>query len=829
MKTRQFLEILLQDVRYAGRMLRRSPGFAATAISALALGIGANTAIFTVVNTVLLQPLAYPEPDRLVQLELSSPQGNGNITSIPKFIIWREQTQVFQDVAAYDLGGPGVNLTGGDRPEQLKGVHVSAEFFRLFGARVVAGRTFSAEEDRPGGSPLAVIAGGLWRRRFGSDLNLVGKSIDLGGEPFTVIGILDPTFTSDPPADIYLPLKADPNSTDQAHYLRAAARLKPGVTLEKAKAAMKVAAEQFNRKFAAAAGAQLGPQGSFTAEPLRDTIVGDVRKALLVLLGAVSLVLLIACANVANLLLARATIRRREIAIRAAIGAGRGRLIRQLLTESVLLSLAGGLLGLGLGYFGVRGLLSINPGNIPRIGEQGSGITLDWRVLVFTLGVSVFTGVLFGLIPAFNASRTDLNATLKESGLRAGSGLRQNKARSILVVTEMALALVLLVGAALLIRTFGALRSVDPGFDARNVLTMQMSLTGTRFNKAAGVNQLVREVQRHVESLPGVTALASTCCLPLEGGFGLPLTIEGRPLTDGPFHGGASWHPVSPRYFQVFKIPLVRGRMFTERDDGGAVPVVLINEGLAKQFWPNSDAVGQRITIGKGIGPEFAEAPREIVGIVGDVRGQGLNNNPDPIMYVPVAQVTDGVTALNNGIIPITWTIRTNVEPYSVSKEIQEALRTASGGLPVAHIRSMEQVRGESTSRTDFNVTLLVIFASLALLLAAIGIYGLMAYSVQQRTQEIGIRMALGASAQDVRKMVVRQGMALALAGVIIGVAAALGVTRLMASLLYGVTPKDPIAMTSVALLLVGVALAATYLPARRASQMDPVESLRYE
>jgi predicted permease len=829
MKTRQFLEILLQDVRYAGRMLRRSPGFAATAISALALGIGANTAIFTVVNTVLLQPLAYPEPDRLVQLELSSPQGNGNITSIPKFIIWREQTQVFQDVAAYDLGGPGVNLTGGDRPEQLKGVHVSAEFFRLFGARVVAGRTFSAEEDRPGGPPLAVIAGGLWRRRFGSDLNLVGKSIDLGGEPFTVIGILEPTFTSDPPADIYLPLKADPNSTDQAHYLRAAARLKPGVTLEKAKAAMKVAAEQFNRKFAAAAGAQLGPRGSFTAEPLRDTIVGDVRKALLVLLGAVSLVLLIACANVANLLLARATIRRREIAIRAAIGAGRGRLIRQLLTESVLLSLAGGLLGLGLGYFGVRGLLSINPGNIPRIGEQGSGITLDWRVLVFTLGVSVFTGVLFGLIPAFNASRTDLNATLKESGLRAGSGMRQNKARSILVVTEMALALVLLVGAALLIRTFGALRSVDPGFDARNVLTMQMSLTGTRFNKAAGVNQLVREVQRHVESLPGVTALASTCCLPLEGGFGLPLTIEGRPLTDGPFHGGASWHPVSPRYFQVFKIPLVRGRMFTDRDDGGAVPVVLINEGLAKQFWPNSDAVGQRITIGKGIGPEFVEAPREIVGIVGDVRGQGLNNNPDPIMYVPVAQVTDGVTALNNGIIPITWTIRMNVEPYSVSKEIQEALRTGSGGLPVAHIRSMEQVRGESTSRTDFNMTLLVIFASLALLLAAIGIYGLMAYSVQQRTQEIGIRMALGASAQDVRKMVVRQGMALALAGVIIGVAAALGVTRLMASLLYGVTPKDPIAMTSVALLLVGVALAATYLPARRASQMDPVESLRYE
>jgi putative ABC transport system permease protein len=825
MKIPRFLEVLLQDVRYAGRMLRRSPGFAATAVAALALGIGANTAIFTVVNTVLLQPLAYPEPDRLVQLELSSAQGNGNITSIPKFMVWREQTQVFQDVAAYDLGGPGVNLTGGDRPEQLKGVHVSAAFFPLFGARVVVGRTFSAEEDRPGGPPVAVIAGGLWRRRFGSDPNLVGKSVDLGGEPFTVTGILDPAFTSDPPADVYLPLKADPNSTDQAHYLRAAARLKPGVMLEQAKAAMTLAAEQYKRKFPAA----LGPQDSFTAEPLRDTVVGDVRKALLVLLGAVSFVLLIACANVANLLLARATIRRREIAIRSAIGAGRGRLIRQLLTESILLSLAGGLLGLGLGYFGVRGLLSINPGNIPRIGDQGSGIVMDWRVFAFTLGVSLFTGVLFGLIPAFNASRTDLNITLKESGLRAGSGLRQNKARSILVVIEMALALVLLVAAALLIRTFGVLRSVDPGFDAHNVLTMQMSITGARFNKAAGVNQLVREAQRRVERLPGVTALASTCCLPLEGGFGLPLTIEGRPLTDGPAHGGASWRTVSPRYFEVFKIPLVRGRVFTDRDDGSGAPVVLINEGLAKQFWPNSDPVGQRITIGKGVGGEFDEPPREIIGIVGDVRDQGLDNKPDPIMYVPVAQVTDGVTALNNGIIPITWTIRTSVEPYSVSKEIQRELRTASGGLPVAHIRSMEQVRGESTSRTDFNMTLLVIFAGLALLLAAIGIYGLMAYSVQQRTQEIGIRMALGASARDVRTMVVRQGMVLALAGVFIGVAAALGLTRLMASLLYGVTPRDPVAMASVALLLTGVALVATYLPARRASQVGPVVSLRYE
>jgi len=821
----QFFENLLQDIRYAIRMLRRSPGFTATAIAALALGIGANTAIFTVVNTVLLQPLAYPQPDRLVQLELSSAEGNGNVTSIPKYTIWREQTQVFQDVAAYDQGGPGVNLTGGDRPEQLKGVHVSASFFPLFGARMAAGRAFSADEDHPGGARLVVISNGLWRRRFAADPNIVGRNIELGGEPYLVRGVLPATFTSDPPADIYIPLQADPNSTDQAHYLRSAARMKPGVTLAQAQAAMKLAAEQYKRKFPGT----MGPQDSFTAELLRDTVIGDVRKSLLILLGAVGMVLLIACANVANLLLVRATMRKREIAIRAAMGAGRGRIVRQLLTESVLLSLGGGVVGLILGYFGVHALLTINPGNIPRIGEQGASITLDWRVLVFTLLVSLGTGILFGLIPAFSASHADLSLTLKESGSRSGSGLSQNRARATLIVTEVALALVLLVGAALLIRTFAALRGVNPGFSTDKILTMEMSLSGKRFETSAAMSQLVRDSQRRVEALPGVVAFASTCCLPLGGGFGLPFIIEGRPLTDGPSHGGAGYRPLSPRYFDVFKIPLLRGRMFTDHDDGGAEPVVLINEGMAKKYWQDANPVGQRITIGKGVGPEFEEPAREIVGIVGDVRNGGLDSDPEPIMYIPVAQMPNGVTALNNRIIPITWIVRTKVEPFSLSTEIQEQLRTASGGLPVSHIRSMDQVRSESTQRTDFNMTLLVIFAGVALLLAAIGIYGLMAYSVQLRTQEIGIRMALGAGPQDVRSMVVKQGMRLALIGVFLGVAAALALTRLMASLLYGVKPWDPAAIVSVAVLLSAVALLATYFPARRASLVDPMIALRYE
>jgi len=821
------METLLQNLRYAFRTLRNSPGFAAVAILTLALGIGANTAIFSVVNAVLLQPLSYPHPDRLVELELTSPQGNGDVTSIPKFNVWREQTDVFDSVAAYDFSGPGINLTGGDRPELIKGIHVSAEYFRVFGAPVALGRTFTPEEDRPGGPAVVVISNGLWRNRFGGDPGILNRTIDLGQEPYVIIGVLGPTYTGDPKSDIWLPLKPDPNSVDQGHYLRSTARLKPGVTLAQAQTAMKHAAEEFNRKFPGSP--VMGPGASFTAIPLRDSVIGDVRFGLLLLFGAVGFVLLIACANVANLLMARATIRRREIAIRSALGAGRARLMWQLLTESLLLSFAGGVLGLGLGYVGVRTLLAINPGDIPRVGEQGGAVALDWRVLVFTLLASILTGILFGLLPALSTSRSDISNTLRESGARSGTGIRHNKARAVLVITEMALALVLLVGAALLIRTFGALRGVNPGFDARNVLIMEMSLNGGRFEKAAGVDQLEREGRRRIESLPGVTAASLTCCVPLEGGFGLPFIIEGRPLTNGPYHGEATWLTMSPHYFDVFRIPLISGRVFTDQDNGAAERVVVINQALAKEYWPKGDALGARISVGKGVGPEFDEPPRQIIGIVADVREGALSRPPDQIMYVPFAQVNDGIIALNNRIIPVTWVVRTKLQPFSLSADVQRELREASGGLPVAHIRSMQQVIGESTARNDFYMTLLTIFAGVALLLAAIGVYGLMAYSVQQRTQEIGVRMALGASPQLVRRMVVVQGMQLALLGVVIGVASALGLTRLMSSLLYGVKPWDPITIVLVAVLLSGVTLLATYLPARRASRVDPMVALRYE
>ena len=823
-----WLETLWQDVRFGARMLRKNPGFTAVAVLTLALGIGANTAIFSVVNAVLLQPLPYPQPDRIVALERHFPSGDsGPSVSIPKFMVWREQTQVFQAVAAYDIAGPGINLTGGDLPEQVKGIHASADYFAVFGAPLAAGRTYTPDEDRPGGPHVVVISNGLWRGRFGGDPAIIGKTIDLTGDSYQIIGVLASTFKTEPALDVWLPLQADPNSTDQGHYLDCTARMRPGVTLAQAQSAMKVAAEEFRRKFP---GPLMDPKESATAVPLVDVATSDVRPALLILLGAVGFVLLIACANVANLLLARATLRKREIAIRAALGAGRRRIVWQLLTESVLLSLVGGVLGLALGYAGVRALLALNPVDIPRIGDHGSAVALDWRVLAFTLLAALCTGVLFGLIPAFSGSRADLISTLKENSSRAASGFRQNKARSILVVTEMALALILLVGAALLIRTFETMRSEAPGFDAHNVLTMQMSLSGTRFEKTAGVAQAVREVERRVDALPGVDSVASTCCLPVSGlGVDLPFTIEGQTPASGSYTGDEQWRNISSQYFQVFRIPLLQGRTFTDSDDAASDHVLVISASMAKKYWPRGDAVGARIIIGHGLGPEFEEPPRQIVGIVGDDRDQGLDNDLVPMMYVPEAQITDGINALATRVLPLNWVIRTKAAPFSMSEDIQRELRVATGGLPVAHIRTMEQVIGESIAIRDFGTMLLTLFAGVALLLAAIGIYGLMAYSVQQRTQEIGIRMALGASPASVRNMVVSQGMLLAVIGVVIGVGAALGLTRFMAGLIYGVKTWDPAVFVSVAVLLGGVSWFATYIPARRASRVDPMVSLRYE
>jgi len=817
------MESFTSDLKYALRLLRMSPGFSLTAVGALALGIGANTAIFSVINTVLLKPLPFPEPDRLVALMNSSPQGSGPAASVPKFNTWRKRTNSLKYISAYDTGGPGLNVSGGDRPEQLRGIHVSYEFFELFGARTMLGRSFTADEDRPRGGNVVVLSHGLWQRRFGSDPAVTGKGITLGGELYRIVGVLAP-FDFDPPADLYLPFQADPNSTNQGHYFRVAARLKPGISLGQAKADLNLAGQEFKRTYPNA----LGPNMTFSVEPMQQLEVRNVRAALYVLLGAVAFVLLIACANVANLLLARATGRSREIAIRAALGAARARIVRQLLTESVLLSLLGGLLGLVIGIAGVRALLAINPGNIPRIGENGSGVTLDWVVLCFTLLLALLTGIIFGLVPALHSSRADLSSVLKESGSRSGSSVRKNLVRSLLVVSEVALAMVLLVGAGLLIRTFAALHHVAPGFDPHNVLTMDTSLTGSHYDQTAAIDQTSRQILDRLHAIPGVESAAASSYLPLQGGLGLGFRIEGRPLTDRPEHGGAAWNYVTWQFFDVFKIPVLRGRAFTERDTASAPPVVIINEAFANQYWKNENPLGHHLIIGAGMGPDFAQPPREIVGVVADARDGGLNSDPFPATFIPLAQVGDAYTKLNNTFMPLNWLVRTKVEPFSLSAPIQRAFQEAAG-LPVSHTRTMDQIVIRSTARDQFNTTLLGIFAFVAILLASIGLYGLMAYSVEQRTLEFGIRLALGANSHLLRNMVVRQAMILAVIGIAIGVGAAYGLTRLMASMLFEVKPTDPAVFTSVAALLAAVAFIASYLPARRALRVDPADALRYE
>jgi putative ABC transport system permease protein len=821
-----WIEALWRDLRFAARSLAKTPGFTVIAILVIAVGIGVNSAVFSVINTVLLKPLSYPEPQSLVQLMNKSPQGSFPGANIPKFNIWRQQKSIFQQVAAYDFGGSGMNLTGGDNPQQVQGIHVSADYFAMFGAPVIAGRTFTAAEDSPNGGHVVVLSYSLWKSRFGGNPRIVGSTIQLEGQPYLVVGVIGPGFVIDPPGDLWLPFQFDLNSADMAHYFTVTARLKPGVTLQQANAQLQLAADQFRHTYG---NAVVGPQDGFSVASLEASMVGDTRAPLLILLGAVGLVLLIACANVANLQLAKATGRRRELATRAALGAGRGQIIRQLLTESLLLSLVGGALGLGLGFAGVRALLRINPAGLPRLGEDGAAVTLDLNVLLFTLAVSVATGVVFGLVPAISASRPNLAAVLNESSSRSGMGFRSGKVRSVLVVSEMALALVLVIGAALLIRTYLKLEEVDPGFETRHVVTMAMSISGDRFQKTASVAQLVRDATDRVRAIPGVVDVSAGCCLPIRGGFGVPFNIVGRANGDAPSTGGGGFYDVSPGYFNTFKIPLLRGRVFNEHDDSSAPGVVVINETMAKRYWPKGDPLKDRLVTGVNMGPAFVEPPRQIIGIVGDTHEFGPGRDVPAGMYFPLKQVPDAMTALNSRVAPLWWAVRTDADPHGLVKSIAAVLRDASGGLPVAHIQTMDESLSRNTSRQRFNMLLLTIFGASGLLMAAIGVYGVMAYSVQQRTQEMGVRMALGAQASSIRNLVIRQGMVLALMGVAIGTGSAFWLTRFLASFLFGVKAWDPVAFIGTPLLLCAVALVAIWVPARRATRVDPMTALRFE
>ena len=824
------METLLADVRHSFRVLIKSPGFAIVAVLALALGIGANTAIFSVIDRVLLAPLPFLHSERIMRVQRKFPTGTGSSVSIPKFMAWRK-VQTFQSMAAYDFGSVSLNLGTGDRPNPVNGMHVTADFFNVFGVAPIIGRTFSPEEDLPHAGKFAVLTFNLWKNRLGGDRDIVDKTITLSGERYVVLGVLPEDYQPDPPTDLYLPEQFDPNSTNQGHIYYVAGRLRPGASIASAQAELAVITDQFR----AAHSDIMDKSESVDVVPLRVAIGGEVRFALLILAGAVAFVLLIACGNVAGLLLARAVGRQREIAIRTAVGASRGRIIRQLLTESMLLGLAGGVAGLILGGIGVHMLLALSPGNIPRINAPehsvGGLMLLDWRILVFLFGISLATGLLFGLFPALRVSRFDVNAALRESSGRSGTGFKHNRVRGLLVISEIALAVVLLTGAALMIRTFAGLHSVKPGIDPSNVLTLRTSISGNRYGSTTQVENMVRQATDRIQALPGVHVAGCAVSLPMDQvGIDLPFSIEGRiPKIGEKWEGDEYWRFVSPGYFEALRIPLLRGRYFTRTDTGEAGHVVIVNEAFARKYWQDQDPIGQRMVIGKGLGADFDEPARQVVGIVGSVTESGLAGGMVPVMYVPQSQITDGLTRLGASLLPLSWVIRTSGDPLSMASAIRHEFESLDAQLAPSHVVNMDQVIAEANARQNFNTLLLTVFASIALLLAAVGIYGLMSYAVEQRMQEIGIRMALGADRGKIMRLVLGQGMRLALVGTALGIAGAYGLTRLLAKFLFGVKPSDPLAFSIVAATLIVVTLLAGLVPTRRAMRVDPIVALRQE
>jgi putative ABC transport system permease protein len=828
MRRINYIENFLQDVRYGLRQLRRSPGFAAVAVITLALGIGANTAIFSVVNAVLLRPLPFPEPDRIVQLIKQYKNGTGSSISVPLFNYWKLHNQVFSHLTAFSFAPIGFNLATRGLPERVPGARVTAEFFQVLAVNPSLGRSFLPEEDRPDGGHVVVLGYHVWRSRFDANPGLVGQAISLDGQPYTVVGIMPQGFrfpaSSDfgSGTDLWIPLQLPLESRDQANYLVVIGRLKPDVTRKQAAASMSILTQQLRKDF---------PQGvdeseTATLVPLHERLVGNIRPALLVLMGAVGLVLLIACVNVANLMLSRAAGRGKEIAIRTALGAARGRIAQQLTVESVLLAILGGALGLLAATGGDRLLIAFSPVDIPQFTEAG----VDWRVLVFTLGVSVLTGILFGIAPALSASRTDPNEPLKEGSLRSTAGGRHRRLSGVLVVGEIALSLMLLAGAGLLLGSFVRLANVDPGFDPRYVLTFETTLPESKYGTPPALSTFYREVLERLQALPGVEAAANVTNLPTEFGPDFPFNIEGRAESNANQEAGDSqYRVISPGYFRVMRIPLLRGRYFNEADTEASPGVVIINATMARQSWPHQDPVGQTIIIAKTMGPEWTDRSRQVVGVVGDVKDTSLDEAAPPEMFVPNTQVPAHMTALMVRVIPTRWVLRTKGDPHSLTSAAAHAVLAVDANEPIAAIKTMEEVVSGSISRWRFNTLLLGIFSALAMILAAVGIYGVLSYSVARRTHEIGIRMALGAKRGDVLKMVVGQGFSLTLVGVGIGIVGAMALTRFLSSLLYGVKPTDPMTYVVVSLFLTSVALLACYIPARRAMKVDPMVALRHE
>jgi putative ABC transport system permease protein len=818
------MEQLLLDFRHAVRRLRKSPVFALTAVVTLALGIGANAAVFSVFNAVILEPVSFPEPETLVQLVNTAngePIDSG--ASLPAYEHWREQTDVIESVTAYR--NVSLNYTSGDTPERVAAIRVTGPYFDTFRAPMALGRPFTAEEELLGATST-VVSYAFWTQRLGGDPALIGRSLSLNGVPYTVVGVTAPEFdTRDVgEVDLWVPFTADAGAVS----VKAAARLKAGVSLAQAQARLAASTDAFRERVTTA----LRDEVRFGAVLFKDAVIAtgsstlfrnDPRGLLGMLFGAVAFVLLIACANVASLMLGQASARERDLAVRVALGAGRWRIVRQLLTESAIICAIGGALGLAIGLAGIRALLAVNSAGLPRLGEAGASLPLDWRVAAFTVSVSAATVMLCGLLPALAASRADPNSSLKYSSHSSTTGFKKNKSRSAIVMAQISLAIVLLIGAALLIRTTFALNAVDPGFNVDDVVAMRTFLPEERFQTATAVRELSTSTLERLRAVPGVEAATASCCVPLQRSWGATFKIIGRDDAGRPFSGGGDITISTGDYFDVLEIPVVRGRVFNERDDAGAQPVIVINRALADRWWPGGQGpLGERLQIAVG-----DEPPREVVGIVENERKARLDI-VRPIMYVPLAQVSDSWLKVVLDGDSLAWIVRTSNDPMPLSAVIRDQIQQRTG-VAVTDIAPMREIMSGSIARQRANTLLMSVFGGVALLLAAIGIYGVIAYSVQQRTHELGIRMALGARRDRILGMVVRQGAVLVLLGTVVGLTAAYFLAGLLSSMLFGVEPRSVAVFVGAPVTLAVAALVAIAIPAYRASRVQPLSALRSE
>jgi putative ABC transport system permease protein len=811
------MNTLFKDLRYGIRSLFKHPGFTAIVIVTLAIGIGASSAIFSVVNTVLLRPLPYARAERVVAIQEITQDGKRVQVTPANFLDWRAQTTVFEQLAAI-LTRPA-NLALTDQAERIDLAMTSANFFSVFGAEPERGRFFINSDEQAGHAPVAVVSHALWQRRFGGDASLVGKPITLDGNSYTVVGIAPAGFQYPDKTDVWVPPfklaptvneRMDPTQVRGFGMLAAVALLRPGVPLAQASSEMETITARLRQQYPDTNNRRFNRVVS-----LHTHLVGETGPMLLLLFGAVGFVLLIACANVANLLLASAASRQKEMAIRTALGASRFRVIRQLLTESLMLALAGGTIGLLLAVWGVALMTKLLPQNFPRVGE----INLDWRVLAFTLFASVLTGILFGLAPALQISKTDVQESLKESGRGASGSRRHNRLRNLLIVGEVALSVVLLVGAGLLFRSFMQLQSVNTGFTPQQLLTVRLSPAGSNYRRDADYISFYSQAIQRVSAIPGVEAVGAINTLPLDKGPTAGFRIEGRPpLTIDKWPGG-NYRTVSTDYFRTMNIPVVLGRAFNERDTENAPLVMIVNEALAKRDFPNENAVGKRINLGN-LDPKGQPVWWEIVGVAANVRSLELREEATPEFYL---------SGLQDSFANMFLVVRTSVEPTSVAASVRRAAAEVDKSAAVSDVKTMEHIVSDAVTQPRFNFFLLGLFSGIALLLSAAGIYGVTAYSVTQRTHEFGIRMALGAQVGDVLKMILRQGMLLISVGVAVGLLASFALTRLLRSLLFGVTVTDPLTFIVITLLLTLVALLACYIPARRATKVDPLIALRYE